>query len=380
MAGASRERPGARAPAAEGEAPAARREARSAPAGRTRAAAGDGRGGAAGAAGTTGSAGAGGGGREDGGPRGAAGTGRAAPVARARRRSGGKRRRRDDDGRTRRRRRCGGGHDRESGGRGGGQCRERRGGAGTTGSGGSAAVEWQRRVAARPQRRRSPGRSSTSLIADTGRRRRRLRGVVRALQPERHHQLRPYGCQIRDLANARTRSRRASRSRARVPHARDLATGGGFVPDYTYSKSFDNNAGDEVNIYRGGTLIDRSPTGLAGHRQRSRVQRRPRALRCGGQRQPVELPGRRDGLQQSTFAPTHPRLRNAGRHEPELPLETKDSEAWPCTPNVRAPSDEPANTLAVRPVSARSGPRSPRRGAAGRRRRARPRFHCRRRR
>ena len=35
-------------------------------------------------------------------------------------------------------------------------------------------------------------------------------------------------------------------------------TGGGFVPDYTYSGiKFDNNAADECNIYCGATLIDK---------------------------------------------------------------------------------------------------------------------------
>jgi hypothetical protein len=66
------------------------------------------------------------------------------------------------------------------------------------------------------------------------------------------------GCQIRDLANAHTIVAHLTLP----PHAfRTLAifaTGGGFVPDYTYSGiKFDNSAADEVNIYCGGTLIDR---------------------------------------------------------------------------------------------------------------------------
>ena len=37
-----------------------------------------------------------------------------------------------------------------------------------------------------------------------------------------------------------------------------FATGGGFVPDYTYSGiKFDNDAADLVSIYCGATLIDR---------------------------------------------------------------------------------------------------------------------------
>jgi hypothetical protein len=80
-----------------------------------------------------------------------------------------------------------------------------------------------------------------------------------------------YGCQIRDLANAHTIVAHLTVP----PHAfRTLAifaTGGGFVPDYTYSGiKFDNNAADEVNIYCGSTLIDKfaysaSLASVSGH-------------------------------------------------------------------------------------------------------------------
>jgi len=66
------------------------------------------------------------------------------------------------------------------------------------------------------------------------------------------------GCQIRDTANAHT----IGAHLLVPPHAfRTLAifaTGGGFVPDYTYSGvKFDNNAADSVSIFCGSTLIDR---------------------------------------------------------------------------------------------------------------------------
>jgi hypothetical protein len=67
-----------------------------------------------------------------------------------------------------------------------------------------------------------------------------------------------FGCQIRDTANAHTIT-----AHLLVPsHAfRTLAifaTGGGFVPDYTYTGiKFDNDAADSVSIYCGGTLIDK---------------------------------------------------------------------------------------------------------------------------
>jgi hypothetical protein len=67
-----------------------------------------------------------------------------------------------------------------------------------------------------------------------------------------------FGCQIRDTANAHTIA-----AHLLVPsHAfRTLAifaTGGGFVPDYTYTGiKFDNDAADSVSIYCGGKLIDK---------------------------------------------------------------------------------------------------------------------------
>ncbi|HVZ89020.1 MAG TPA: hypothetical protein VHG72_18775, partial [Polyangia bacterium] len=67
-----------------------------------------------------------------------------------------------------------------------------------------------------------------------------------------------FGCQIRDTANVHTIT-----AHLLVPsHAfRTLAifaTGGGFVPDYTYSGiKFDNDNADLVAIYCGPTLIDK---------------------------------------------------------------------------------------------------------------------------
>jgi hypothetical protein len=66
-----------------------------------------------------------------------------------------------------------------------------------------------------------------------------------------------YGCQIRDTANVHT----IVAHLMVPPHAfRTLAifaTGGGFVPDYTYSGiKFDNSNADLVAIYCGPTLID----------------------------------------------------------------------------------------------------------------------------
>jgi hypothetical protein len=67
-----------------------------------------------------------------------------------------------------------------------------------------------------------------------------------------------FGCQIRDSANAHT----INAHLLAPPNAfRTLAifsTGGGFVPDYTYSGiKFDNDNADSVSIYCGTTLIDR---------------------------------------------------------------------------------------------------------------------------
>jgi hypothetical protein len=66
------------------------------------------------------------------------------------------------------------------------------------------------------------------------------------------------GCQIRDTSNAHT----IAAHLLVPPHAfRTLAifaTGGGFMPDYTYSGiKFDNDGADSVSIYCGATLIDR---------------------------------------------------------------------------------------------------------------------------
>jgi hypothetical protein len=66
------------------------------------------------------------------------------------------------------------------------------------------------------------------------------------------------GCEIHDTANSHT----INRSLLVPPHAfRTLAiflTGGGFVPDYTYSGiKFDNDAADSVSVICGGTTIDR---------------------------------------------------------------------------------------------------------------------------
>jgi hypothetical protein len=66
------------------------------------------------------------------------------------------------------------------------------------------------------------------------------------------------GCEIRDMANVHV----INRQLLVPPHAfRTLAlfsTGGGFVPDYTYtSVKFNNNASDSVSIFCGGALIDR---------------------------------------------------------------------------------------------------------------------------
>ena len=67
-----------------------------------------------------------------------------------------------------------------------------------------------------------------------------------------------FGCQIRDTANAHT----INAHLLAPPHAfRTLAifaSGGGFVPDYTYSGiKFDNDNADSVSIYCGPTLIDK---------------------------------------------------------------------------------------------------------------------------
>jgi hypothetical protein len=67
-----------------------------------------------------------------------------------------------------------------------------------------------------------------------------------------------FGCQIRDSANAHT----IDAHLLVPPHVfRTLAiftTGGGFVPDYTYSGiKFDNDNADSVSIYCGLTLIDK---------------------------------------------------------------------------------------------------------------------------
>ncbi len=67
-----------------------------------------------------------------------------------------------------------------------------------------------------------------------------------------------FGCQIRDTANAHT----IDAHLLAPPHAfRTLAifaTGGGFIPDYTYSGiKFDNDNADSVSIYCGSTLIDK---------------------------------------------------------------------------------------------------------------------------
>jgi hypothetical protein len=67
-----------------------------------------------------------------------------------------------------------------------------------------------------------------------------------------------FGCQIRDSANAHT----IDAHLLAPPHAfRTLAiftTGGGFIPDYTYSGiKFDNDNADSVSIYCGSTLIDK---------------------------------------------------------------------------------------------------------------------------
>jgi hypothetical protein len=67
-----------------------------------------------------------------------------------------------------------------------------------------------------------------------------------------------FGCQIHDTANAHT----INAHLLAPPHAfRTLAiftTGGGFVPDYTYSGiKFDNDSADSVSIYCGSILIDK---------------------------------------------------------------------------------------------------------------------------
>jgi hypothetical protein len=71
------------------------------------------------------------------------------------------------------------------------------------------------------------------------------------------------GCEIRDNANVHV----IARALVVPPHAfrtlglfsvADGVTGGGFVPDYTYSGvKFNNDAADSVNVACNGALIDR---------------------------------------------------------------------------------------------------------------------------
>jgi hypothetical protein len=67
-----------------------------------------------------------------------------------------------------------------------------------------------------------------------------------------------YGCQIRDTANAAAITAHLTVPPTSFRTLAIFATGGGFVPDYTYSGiKFDNSAGDLVSIYCGSTLIDK---------------------------------------------------------------------------------------------------------------------------